>query len=101
MTRGALDEDPLGRQLVRLLPWPLNQRITPEQAAAVITGGITRRAARTVAPLGWWPYLLFRGLLDPLVDAYSARNPRLRALQHELEQRLTVDQRGSNTPTAS
>ncbi|WP_330181796.1 SDR family oxidoreductase [Nocardia sp. NBC_01503] len=87
MTRATLDRDELGRDLDDLLPWPLNVRITAARAAEVIADGIERRAARTIAPLGWEPYALFRGLVNVVLDRALAADPRVHDLVRRAEQR--------------
>ncbi|WP_323182781.1 short-chain dehydrogenase/reductase [Aldersonia sp. NBC_00410] len=87
MTHNTLDNDDLGRELGAGLPWPLNVRITPEQAATTIADGIGRRAARTVAPAGWEPYALLRGVINVALDARLAADPDMRRLVAKLEQR--------------
>ncbi|CAM3077058.1 short-chain dehydrogenase/reductase [Skermania piniformis] len=85
MTRDMLDEDELGRELNELLPWPLNVRITADEAAATIADGIARRAARTIAPSGWEPYALLRGAANVVLDNRLAGDPRVAGLISDLE----------------
>ncbi|MEV6432639.1 short-chain dehydrogenase/reductase [Nocardia sp. NPDC051463] len=87
MTHDTLDRDELGRALGDLLPWPLNVRITAAEAAATIAEGISRRAARTIAPSGWEPYALLRGVVNVVLDNRLARDAGVRALVREVEQR--------------
>ncbi|WP_024802632.1 short-chain dehydrogenase/reductase [Nocardia sp. BMG51109] len=88
MTRDTLDRDILGRALGDMLPWPLNVRITANQAAEVIADGIERRAARTVAPSGWEAYALLRGAVNVVLDNRLARDPRVHELVRKVEQRV-------------
>ncbi|MBF6302358.1 SDR family oxidoreductase [Nocardia amamiensis] len=85
MTHATLDQDDLGRAIGELLPWPLNTRITAAAAARVIADGIGRRAPRTIAPSGWEPYALLRGLVNIALDHRLARDPRLATLIRRLE----------------
>lgn len=85
MTHAVLDDDPLGRQLNDLLVWPLSRRITAEQAAKSLVGGIERRAASTIAPAGWRQYSWLRGVANPILDAVLAKNRFIHGLVSELE----------------
>lgn len=87
MTHATLDRDDLGRALDSLLPWPLNVRITAAEAARVIADGIDRRAARTIAPTGWEPYALLRGIVNIALDHRLTRDPRVAQLIRRLESR--------------
>jgi NAD(P)-dependent dehydrogenase (short-subunit alcohol dehydrogenase family) len=91
MTRGTLDEDPIGRSLEAILPGPLRHRISPDQAARTLVDGIQARAPRTLAPARWAPYALLRGVLDVGVDAVSARDPRLARIVRRLEARAEAE----------
>ncbi|WP_067722754.1 SDR family oxidoreductase [Nocardia yamanashiensis] len=93
MTRNTLDDNEIGRRLEELLPWPLKTRITAEQAARTIADGIEHRAARTIAPAGWQPYALFRGLINTVLDGALTRDPRVHALLREVEARTVVRSR--------
>lgn len=84
MTQHTLDEDELGREVGRLLPWPLNRRISAAEAATTIADGIARRAPRTIAPGVWEPYALLRGAVNVVLDRYLS----LDAHTHELIRRL-------------
>lgn len=85
MTHATLDRDDLGRDIDNLLPWPLNVRITATEAARVIADGIGRRAARTIAPSGWEPYALLRGIANIALDHRLTRDPRVAKLIRTLE----------------
>ncbi|TSE01183.1 SDR family NAD(P)-dependent oxidoreductase [Skermania sp. ID1734] len=87
MTHTTLDEDELGREIGGFLPWPLNVRITAAQAATTIAAGIARRAARTIAPSGWEPYALFRGLINVVLDSQLTRDQRVHSLLRRIEER--------------
>jgi hypothetical protein len=99
MTRGALDEDPGGRDALKLIPAPLRRRITPEHAARVIVDGIGRRAGRTLAPGAWWAALLTRGVGDVLLDAGIRRDRRVHALIRASEERASRASR--STPSSA
>ncbi|MBF6101055.1 SDR family NAD(P)-dependent oxidoreductase [Nocardia cyriacigeorgica] len=88
MTHDMLDADELGIELDAMLPWPLNVRITAEHAARTIADGISRRAARTIAPSGWEPYALLRGAVNIVLDSRLAADPKVHGLIRRLEQRV-------------
>ena len=68
-----------------LLPWPLNVRITAAEAARTIADGIARRAPRTIAPSGWEPYSLLRGVVNVALDSRLTRDQRVARLIRVLE----------------
>ncbi|MBH0774778.1 short-chain dehydrogenase/reductase [Nocardia bovistercoris] len=88
MTHGTLDDDELGRAVGRLLPWPLNRRITAREAAASVAEGIVRRAPRTIAPAQWEPYALLRGAINVVLDDRLTRDPAVREVIHRVEARV-------------
>lgn len=95
MTHHTLDDDELGRRLGKMLPWPLNVRITAHQAAETIADGIARRAPRTIAPIGWEPYSLLRGAVNVVLDGRLARDVRVHELVRAVEARVrAVERRG-------
>ncbi len=87
MTHDMLDADDLGRRINDLLPWPLNVRITAEEAARTIADGIARRAARTIAPSGWQPYALLRGAINTVLDRRLAADSTVHELVRAIERR--------------
>ncbi|WP_280308140.1 SDR family oxidoreductase [Nocardia abscessus] len=88
MTHATLDRNDIGRAIDNLLPWPLDIRITAAEAARVIADGIRRRAPRTIAPTGWVPYALLRGIVNVALDHQLARDPKLAILIHRIENAL-------------
>ncbi|MFH5208266.1 short-chain dehydrogenase/reductase [Antrihabitans spumae] len=88
MTHDTLDDDELGREVAELLPWPLNQRISPEAAAKSVADGIGERAARTIAPASWQPYALLRGAANVVIDRKMAGDENVHALIRKVEARL-------------
>ncbi len=65
--------------LEELAPDFLMRRITPAKAGAAVVRGIEERAPRVFAPK-WWRYLsALRGLLNPLLDRRTERDPRIAA----------------------
>jgi NAD(P)-dependent dehydrogenase (short-subunit alcohol dehydrogenase family) len=85
--------------LEEIAPDFLMKRITPEEAGAAVVKGIEERAPRIFAPK-WWRYLsALRGLLNPLLDRRSERDPRIVAAIHEAESRGANDATTSATPS--
>jgi NAD(P)-dependent dehydrogenase (short-subunit alcohol dehydrogenase family) len=83
--------------LEEIAPDFLMKRITPEQAGAAVVKGIEERAPRIFAPR-WWRYLsALRGLLNPLLDRRSERDPRIAAAIRNAE---SLDARDTATPAA-
>lgn len=91
MTHETLDADELGAEFGALLPWPLDQRISARRAAEVLAGAIERRAARVVAPVGWEPYALLRGVVNVALDRKLTVDERVRSLTRRLEERILAD----------
>lgn len=85
MTRATLDDDPLGRDIGARLPWPLNKRITGEQAAEVVVDAVSARKARAIAPRQWTVYSLLRGLINPALDAQLVRDTSIHDIIRRLE----------------
>ncbi|WP_280418391.1 short-chain dehydrogenase/reductase [Nocardia carnea] len=87
MTHAVLDADDLGRRINDLLPWPLSVRITAAQAARTIADGISRRAPRTIAPSGWQPYALLRGVINTVLDGRLAADSSVHDIVRAIEKR--------------
>jgi NAD(P)-dependent dehydrogenase (short-subunit alcohol dehydrogenase family) len=85
MTHDVLDRDELGRAVGKLLPWPLSRRITADDAAAAIAGGIARRAPVVIAPRAWAPYALLRGIVNAVLDRVLAGDARVHAVLRQIE----------------
>ncbi|WP_067537960.1 short-chain dehydrogenase/reductase [Nocardia crassostreae] len=83
MVRFDESTDPLGVRGTSLVPWPLNQRLTPEQGAEALVRGIEQRAAQVVAPRQWEALSLLRGVVNPAVDFVMSRLPLIRDLVKE------------------
>ncbi|MBF6150067.1 short-chain dehydrogenase/reductase [Nocardia nova] len=87
LVKEAFDDDPLGHRVDMLMPAPIRRRITPSRAAEVLVDGVVNRSARTIAPLAWEPYSLFRELVNrPLVSLFRV-DPRVQDIVRALEQR--------------
>jgi NAD(P)-dependent dehydrogenase (short-subunit alcohol dehydrogenase family) len=85
--------------LEELAPDFLMRRITPTQAGAVVVKGIEERAPRIFAPKWWRYFSALRGLLNPLLDRRSERDPRIAAAIREADARAAAD--ASPTSAAS
>ncbi|MEB3022843.1 short-chain dehydrogenase/reductase [[Mycobacterium] crassicus] len=90
MTHAVLDADDLGRRLGAMLPWPLNRRITAEQAAKSVADGIRNRAATTMAPAVWHIYSWLRGAANPVLDHLLTKDTAMSELLHDLEKEQTA-----------
>jgi NAD(P)-dependent dehydrogenase (short-subunit alcohol dehydrogenase family) len=74
--------------LEEIAPAFLMKRITPPQAGAAVVKGIEERAPRIFAPR-WWRYLsALRGLMNPLLDRRTERDPRVAAAIRDAEGRI-------------
>ncbi|MEU2032679.1 short-chain dehydrogenase/reductase [Nocardia amamiensis] len=75
MVRFEFDADPLAVRGARLLPWPLRQHLTPDEAARALVRGIENRAAQVVAPRQWAVMSALRGLVNPGLDYVLSKLP--------------------------
>jgi NAD(P)-dependent dehydrogenase (short-subunit alcohol dehydrogenase family) len=81
-------EKPGSGVLEEIAPAFLMKRITPPQAGAAVVKGIEERAPRIFAPR-WWRYLsAVRGLINPLLDRRSERDPRVATAIRDAEARI-------------
>jgi len=87
MVKNTLDDDPLGHDIDMMMPFPLRRRISADHAAKVIVGGITSRAARTIAPKGWGAYSLMREVVNRGMEDALRSDTRLHDLLRKVEQR--------------
>jgi NAD(P)-dependent dehydrogenase (short-subunit alcohol dehydrogenase family) len=84
-------EKPGSGVLAEIAPAFLMKRITPPQAGAAVVKGIEERAPRIFAPR-WWRYLsALRGLMNPLLDRRTERDPRVAAAIRDAEGRIEGD----------
>lgn len=87
MVQEALDENEAGTTLQDSLPKFMMKRIKPDEAGAAVVRGVEERAPRVFAPK-WWRYLsALRGILMPLIEARSPKDPRAVAAMREAEER--------------
>ena len=87
MIKHGVDADPTVVELLATLPRPLLVRLQPDVAAAAIADGIVRRSPRVTQPARWKPFSTLRGVLNPALDARSAKDPRTRAALAKLDAR--------------
>jgi NAD(P)-dependent dehydrogenase (short-subunit alcohol dehydrogenase family) len=88
-------EKPGSGVLEEIAPAFLMKRITPPQAGAAVVKGIEERAPRIFAPR-WWRYLsAIRGLMNPLLDRRTERDPRIAAAIREAEKRVEGEKSGA------
>ena len=88
-------EKPGSGVLEEIAPAFLMKRITPPQAGAAVVKGIEERAPRIFAPR-WWRYLsAMRGLMNPLLDRRTERDPRIAAAIREAEKRVEGEESGA------
>ncbi|MEB3031855.1 short-chain dehydrogenase/reductase [[Mycobacterium] nativiensis] len=91
MTHHTMDDDSIGRDLGAMLPWPLNRRISSEDAGRVIADAIGQRAGRAMAPAGWNVYSLLRGVLNAAMDPLLTRDRRVHDIIRRIEQRRATE----------
>jgi NAD(P)-dependent dehydrogenase (short-subunit alcohol dehydrogenase family) len=88
-------EKPGSGVLEEIAPAFMMKRITPPAAGAAVVKGIEERAPRIFAPR-WWRYLsALRGLMNPLLDRRSERDPRIAAAIRDAEARTAGGRSGS------
>ncbi|WP_067707971.1 short-chain dehydrogenase/reductase [Nocardia yamanashiensis] len=80
MVRFEVDTDPLGVRGTGLVPWPLNQHLTPEQGAEALIRGIEQRSAQIIAPSQWSVLSVLRGIVNPGVDFVMSKLPLISEL---------------------
>ena len=86
MVRGAR-RDPMADRLEQVAPRILHKQIQPSEAGEALAAAIERRAARTIRPRRWAVYSALRGVLNPFLDEFLARNTVFRNAVAEAERR--------------
>ncbi|WP_328814142.1 SDR family NAD(P)-dependent oxidoreductase [Rhodococcus sp. NBC_00297] len=81
----TLDYNEFGRRIGQLLPWPLNRRMTVDDAAHSLVRAVGRRAPVTVSPALWRPYYHLRGLINPLLERRLSRSDSVHTLLRDIE----------------
>ena len=87
LARATLDDDELGKEIGAQLPWPLNRRISADDAAEVIVDAVVTRRARTIAPRSWNLYAALRGVINPVLDNRLHKDRKVRDIILRLEGR--------------
>lgn len=77
MIARGVDADPVVMELLDTLPKRMLKRITAEQAAAGIVGGLETRATRVIRPSLWRPVSSLRGVIGPAMDTRFAHDRRI------------------------
>jgi len=79
LVRDAFDQirQRSGREPGEVLPGWMIRPITPQQAAQALVRGIERRQPRVIAPRWWAVLSTLRGILNPVTDYLSTKQPRL------------------------
>jgi len=97
MVRQGIDADPVGEAMKDAVPGVLRKRLQPRQAGEAIVRGIERRAPRVIAPRRWAILSVLRGVLGPLTDAHSLRDPQVRDIVRQLDARAGEEQPTTRT----
>ena len=74
------------------LPALLRKRLPPSAAGAAIVRGIERRSPRIIRPRRWAVISTMRGILNPVVDGYMARDAEIQRITAELDGRGSEEQ---------
>jgi NAD(P)-dependent dehydrogenase (short-subunit alcohol dehydrogenase family) len=91
MIRQSVDEDPAAQALLDTQPRFLRKRISPDEAAAAIVDGLSRRKPRVFRPRRWAGVSRLRGLLSPSLDSQLARNDTVQDILGRLDTREGED----------
>jgi NAD(P)-dependent dehydrogenase (short-subunit alcohol dehydrogenase family) len=86
MVREAFAQ-PGAQRAQEMVPAFVTKRLKPSVAGTAIVDGIQARAAKIIRPRWWRIYSVLRGILNPLLDAQSERDDRVRDSILEAEQR--------------
>lgn len=76
MVQGAF-EDPVAKRIEAVFPAFALRRLHPSKAGAAIVDGIEKRAPRIIRPKFWRVLSVFRGVLNPLIDARMDSDARV------------------------
>jgi NAD(P)-dependent dehydrogenase (short-subunit alcohol dehydrogenase family) len=98
MIAQGVDDDAAALEVMKVLPRPLLQRLTPADAGRAIVDGLETRAPRVMRPARWIPFSIARGLLGPALDSMLLRDKRLRAALNTLDTRQPPAQMRLATP---
>ncbi|HEX8207047.1 MAG TPA: short-chain dehydrogenase/reductase [Solirubrobacteraceae bacterium] len=92
MVRRIIDADPLADVMMDQMPKPLLNRLPPAVAGEAIVRGIERRSPRIIRPRRWTAMSVMRGILNPLNDRRSERDPEIQRIVRELDSRASQEQ---------
>jgi NAD(P)-dependent dehydrogenase (short-subunit alcohol dehydrogenase family) len=87
MIRQGLDADPHLLAVLSAAPKFFLKRIQPQTAAAAIVEGLEHRKRAIAVPGRWRPFAALRGVFGPVLDAKSARDPKIQSALSQLENR--------------
>jgi NAD(P)-dependent dehydrogenase (short-subunit alcohol dehydrogenase family) len=82
--------DPVAAGMERTMPGFVMRRIKPALVAERLVAGIERRAPRVFVPRWYGIWFALRGILNPLLDAGLARDPRIAELVERAEAQDSV-----------
>jgi NAD(P)-dependent dehydrogenase (short-subunit alcohol dehydrogenase family) len=91
MIRQSIDEDPAAQALLDTQPRFLRKRISPEQAAEAIVGGLCRRDPRVIRPRRWSVVSRLRGIVGPALDSQLTRDDTVQSILGRLDTREGED----------
>jgi NAD(P)-dependent dehydrogenase (short-subunit alcohol dehydrogenase family) len=93
LARVTLDDDPIGKRIGGMLPWPLNRRISAGTAASSIVAAVRGRRATSVVPRTWLPYSWLRGIINPVLDRVLPRDSDVAEIVRQLDAPLDASGR--------
>jgi NAD(P)-dependent dehydrogenase (short-subunit alcohol dehydrogenase family) len=84
MVQDTFDRHPVGDQLLKLLPAPLQKRLPPSEAGEGIVRGIEKRSAQVILPRRWRGLSVGRGL-NPVLDRATIGRPEVLEMLRALD----------------
>lgn len=85
LVRGTLDDQETGKWLREVMPGILLRRISAEEAGEALVRSVEQRAPRVFAPPIWRYISALRGLINPIFDRRSERDPAFAKVLREAE----------------
>ncbi|HEX8085162.1 MAG TPA: short-chain dehydrogenase/reductase [Solirubrobacteraceae bacterium] len=92
MVHKIIDADPLADSIMDQMPKPLLKRLPPAVAGEAIVKGIERRSPRIIRPRRWTAMSVLRGVLNPINDRRSERDPAFQRIIEQLDARGNEEQ---------
>ena len=92
MVHKIIDADPLADSIMDQMPKPLLKRLPPAVAGEAIVKGIERRSPRIIRPRRWTAMSVLRGILNPINDRRSERDPEFQRIVEQLDARGNEEQ---------